>query len=100
MEALQAMLAADPANSFARYALAQEMANSGMLEEAVGEYETLMAANADYPAAYFHGGQALEKLGRIEEAAAMYRRGMEAASRTGDAHTRAELEAALGMLPL
>lgn len=94
------MIEADPANTFARYALAQEMANGGMLEEAAGEYARLTEANPDYPAAYFHGGQTLEKLGRVEEAAAMYRRGMEAAARTGDAHTRAELEAALGMLPL
>jgi hypothetical protein len=51
-------------------------------------------------AAYFHGGQALEKLGRIEDARAMYQTGIETTSRTGDQHTKSELQGALDMLPI
>ena len=66
------MLAKDPANSFARYGLAMEYVNSGELDFGVSEFERVIEANPDYVAAYFHGGQALEKLGRLEDARAIY----------------------------
>jgi tetratricopeptide (TPR) repeat protein len=100
LEILQQMVAQDPNNSFARYGLAMEYANSGALEKAVAEFENLVRNDADYSAAYFHGGQALEKLGRLEDARRMYEKGIEATTRKGDSHTRAEIEAALNLLPL
>jgi tetratricopeptide (TPR) repeat protein len=100
MEILLSMVAQNPQDSFARYGLAMEYAKSGDLERAIAEYQTLIGFNPDYAAAYFHGGQALEKLGRTEEAREFYAKGIEATSRTGDQHTRSELQAALDMLPL
>jgi len=94
------MLAQDPANAFARYGLAMELVKSGELETAVGEFRALVEHNPDYAAGYFHGGQALEKLGDIEQARDFYEKGIEATRRTGDGHTRSELQAALDMLPL
>jgi len=66
----------------------------------VEQFRELLAANPNYAAAYFHAGQTLEKLGRVEEARAMYERGIEATTRTGDGHTRSELQAALDLLPI
>jgi tetratricopeptide (TPR) repeat protein len=100
LDMLKQMVDQDPANSFARYGLAIEYANGGALERAVEEFRNLINKDANYTAAYFHGGQALEKLGRVEQARTMYERGIEAATRKGDAHTRAELEAALSALPV
>lgn len=100
MEILLSMVAKNPQDSFARYGLAMEYAKAGDLERAIGEYRALMEFNPDYAAAYFHGGQALEKLGRLEEAREVYEKGIEVTSRTGDGHTRSELQAALDMLPL
>ena len=100
VEILTAMLEQNPADSFARYALAQEFANTGHLDRAVEEYRALIAANADYAAAYFHGGQVYEKLGRLEEARGLYEKGIDVTTRTGDGHARSELEAALNLLPL
>ncbi len=100
LEMLRQMVAQDPTNSFARYGLAMEHANSGAPEQAVTEFETLIRQDANYAAAYFHAGQALEKLGRIEEARAIYEQGIEVTTRKGDAHTRAEIEAALNLLPI
>jgi len=99
-EILKNMLAQNPRDSFARYGLAMEFANSGDLQQAIIEYRTLLEHNPDYAAAYFHGGQALEKLGRIDEARDMYQKGIDTTSRTGDQHTRSELQAALDMLPI
>jgi len=96
--ALRALLEQDPKNSFARYGLALDHANNGDLESAVVEFRAVIANDPNYCAAYFHGGQALEKQGKLEDAAELYRRGIDATGRTGDAHTRSELEAALSMI--
>jgi tetratricopeptide (TPR) repeat protein len=98
LEILKTMVAQNPADSFSRYGLAMEYANSGGLEKAVEEYESLLSLNPDYAAAYYHGGQALEKLGRTDDARRMYNRGLEATRRIGDAHTNGELQIALDIL--
>ena len=98
LEVLKSMVAQNPNDNFARYGLAMEYANSGSLEQAILEYESLLGLNPDYSAAYYHGGQALEKLGRLDDARAMYRRGLEATRRTGDAHTHGEIQASLDIL--
>jgi tetratricopeptide (TPR) repeat protein len=98
LEILQTMVEQNPKDSFSRYGLAMEYANTGSLEKAVGEYEALLSFNPDYAAAYYHGGQTLEKLGRLDDARSLYRRGLEATRRTGDAHTNSEIQAALDIL--
>jgi len=95
---LKNMVAERPGDSFLRYGLAMEYRNGGDLESARREFEALMAADPDYAAAYFHAGQTLERLGKLEEARAVYRRGIEVTARKGDAHARSELEGALDML--
>jgi tetratricopeptide (TPR) repeat protein len=92
------MLELDPSNSFAHYGIAMEYLNAGDLEHAAACFARLMQVNPNYVAAYFHGGQTLEKMGRVEEARAVYTRGLEACSRTGDAHTKSEISAALDLL--
>jgi len=94
----EAFLAKDPGNSFARYVIAQEHVKAGDFEAAVAAFRELLKRDPDYVAAYYHGGKALERAGDAEGARALYREGMEAAVRTGDAHTRAELEEALAVL--
>lgn len=89
------MLAQNPANTFVRYGLAMELVKSGELDRAVQQFETLLASDPAYSAAYFHGGQTLEKLGRLDQAREIYRRGIEASR---DPHARSELQAALDIL--
>ncbi len=92
------MVAANPADAFSRYGLAMEYLNSGDLETAVQEFRVLLEHNPNYAAAYFHGGQTLEKLGRIDDAKALYSHGIHVTTATGDLHTQSELKAALDML--
>jgi Tfp pilus assembly protein PilF len=98
LETLKSLVAQNPADSFMRYGLAMEYRNSGDLEGAMREFRTLIAASPDYAAAYFHGGQTLERLGKMDEAREMYRTGIEVTTRKGDGHTRDEIQAALDLL--
>ena len=98
LEMLKEMVADNPSDAFIRYGLASEYANSGDLEMAAAEFRGLLEANPDYAAGYFHGGRTFEKLGRLDDARALYEKGIEATTRTGDAHTRSELQAALDIL--
>jgi len=95
---LKNMVAQNPQDNFARYGLAMEYGNTGNLEQAAEEYRALLAVNPNYSAAYYHGGQTLQKLGRAEDARALYREGIEATTRIGDLHARSEIQAALDLL--
>ena len=98
LEVLKNMVEQNPRDSFSRYGLAMEYANSGDLALAVQEYRALLGINPNYSAAYYHGGQALEKLGLREDARALYQQGVEATTRIGDLHARSEIQAALDLL--
>jgi tetratricopeptide (TPR) repeat protein len=98
LEILKDMVAQNPTDSFLRYGLAMEYRNANNLEAAAAEFQALIVVNPDYSAAYFHGGQTLERLGHLDEARAMYRDGIAAAARKGDLHARAEMQAALDIL--
>ncbi|HXK02972.1 MAG TPA: tetratricopeptide repeat protein [Verrucomicrobiae bacterium] len=98
LESLKSLVAQNPQDSFLRYGLAMEYRNGGDLESAMREFQTLMDANPDYAATYFHAGQTLERIGRPEEARAVYQRGIEVTTRKGDQHARSELQGALDLL--
>ena len=100
LEMLEQMVSRDPNNTFARYGLAMEVANSGDWARAIVEFRALLQHDKDYAAAYFHAGQTLEKMGKLEQARTMYEEGIEASTRKGDLHTRSEIEAALSLLPM
>ena len=95
IEVLKQLLEQNPASAFARYGLAMEYVKAGELESAIAEFRAILAAEPAYAAAYFHGGQTLEKLGRLDEARTLYREGI---ANTRDAHARSEMQAALDIL--
>ncbi len=94
-EMLRQVLAGEPTNTFARYALAVDYASSGRLEDAVSELARLVEIDPNYTAAYYQGGKALERLGRQEQARDWYERGVAACQRAGNAHALSEMRAAL-----
>jgi tetratricopeptide (TPR) repeat protein len=98
LEILQGLVAQNPSDGFSRYGLAMEYRNGGDLAAAAREFRTLIAAHPDYSAAYFHGGQTLERLGLPAEARELYLQGIEATTRKGDFHTRDEIQGALDLL--
>ena len=96
---LKSLVSQNPADSRTRYMLAMELRNTGDHEAAVQEYRDILARDADYVAAYYQGGQTLEKLDRPGEPRKQYEDGIAACRRTGDTHTQSELEEALAALP-
>jgi tetratricopeptide (TPR) repeat protein len=98
VDALLGFIQQKPQDPFPRYALALEYKNAGRLDEARATFDALMSAHPDYTAAYLHAGNTLVALGLRDDARAVYRRGVDACVRRGDAHARGELEGALASL--
>jgi Tfp pilus assembly protein PilF len=88
-----------PDDPFPRYALAMEYKNAGRLHDAQKTFVELMATSPDYTPTYLHAGNVLVALGQIDHARAVWESGIAACVRGGDAHTRGEIEGALGSLP-
>jgi len=94
-ETLETFLAANPNDAFTRYALAVECANQGDQPAAVDHFRQLLSAHPEYVPGYFHYGQLLVRMQRIEEAREILAAGVEAAHKKGDSHARDEMAAAL-----
>lgn len=97
-EVLEQFVAQKPGDAFARYGLALECAKIGDDQAATGHFQKLLEENPQYVAAYFQFGQLLGRIGRVEEARKVLSDGILIAQKTGDAHARDEMEAALSML--
>lgn len=97
-DTLEQFVTQKPADAFARYGLAVECANLGDNVAAATHFQKLLEDNPQYVAGYFQFGQFLGRVGRIDEARKVLSDGIVMAQKTGDAHARDEMEAALSML--
>ena len=95
---LKEILALDAKNSFARYGIAMELAGRGDTEEALQEFDALLANDPDYTAAYFMSAQTLASAGRKQEAMVRLQGGISCAARTGNRHALSEMQAMLDEL--
>lgn len=95
LAALQAFLADDPDDPFTRFAIGQEHARRGADDDARPVWDALVRSHPDYVGTYYHLGHLHLRAGRTADAVAVFRDGIAAATRTADAHARAELQAAL-----
>jgi Flp pilus assembly protein TadD len=91
-EQLQAMLADDPNDPELRYMLAMEHVSERDDDGAVRSFRELIAVAPNYPPAYHQAGQALQRLGRIDEAREMLRRGIPVAAAKGNQHAADEMQ--------
>jgi len=93
--ALKEILAHNPGDTFARYALGMEYLGAGETDAALAEFECLIAANPDYTNAYFMAAQTLAHAERNQEAKTMLEQGIACARRTRNQHALSEMEAML-----
>ena len=92
LESFRAMVAANPENALARFGLANEALKAGQYEEAVEQLRGYLARHADEGNAYGRLAEALQALGRSEEARDALRVGIETATRHGHPGMAAEFE--------
>ena len=97
-EQIEEMLATDPNDSFLRYGLAMEYVSARDDEGALQRFGELFAVAPTYVPGYLQAGQALVRLGRTNEAAAMFRDGIAVARQRGDLHALGEMEGMLAEL--
>jgi predicted Zn-dependent protease len=95
---LKEILELDPANSFARYGLAMELAGHGETAAALAEFDTLTANDPGYTAGYFMAAQTLASAGRASEAIERLKQGIVSAERSGNRHAVSEMQAMLDEL--
>jgi tetratricopeptide (TPR) repeat protein len=100
-EQIEALLADHPDDPFLRYSLALELEKEGRHAESLNLLERLTQADPPYVPAAFMAGQQLARLGRLDEARAVLRRGIELARAAGNLHAAGEMSeflAGLGQL--
>jgi predicted Zn-dependent protease len=95
---LREILALDAKNSFARYGIAMELAKSGTTDEALKEFDELLANDPDYTAGYFMAAQTLANVGRTAEAIERLKAGVSCAGRKGNQHALSEMQGMLDEL--
>ncbi len=89
---LKEVLAGDANNVLARYGLAMEYSKTGATDDALAEFDALIAANPGYVAAYQQAAQTLVNAERFDDAKQMLQRGMAAAAQAKNPHARSEME--------
>jgi len=95
---LREILTLDPKNSFARYGIAMELAGQGQTEEALKEFDTLLAGDPDYTAGYFMAAQTLANAEQKPAAIERLKAGISCAARTGNRHALSEMQGMLDEL--
>ena len=98
IELLQKMLEQDPGDSFCCSGMAQEYLKLGDVDNAVAWFDRTIAADPDHCYAYFHKARALEMAGRLSDAQATLRLGLDRARAQGDTHAIGELHGYLGQI--
>lgn len=97
LQQLERMHLEEPADPFPPYALGVEYLATDPAR-ALNYFEALRRQQPDYLPTYYQAGCAYEALARPEEAAAVYRAGMDLSRRQHDSKTLNELRAALEAL--
>ena len=84
VEMFHKVLEIDAIDQVANFGLGSIYLDNGKYEEALGPLKTVVEHYRDHSAAYLVLGKTLQKLSRNEEAAEVYKNGIEAASKKGD----------------
>ncbi len=97
---LEQMLADSPEDHELRYALAMEELGAGDPEAAIRRFRELTASGPakSHVPAFLMAAQTLQKVGRIAEAVAILREGVEAARAQNNLHALGEMQGMLDML--
>ena len=98
IEVFRQMLAADPQNTTVRFGLANELFKLEQWADAAEELQTYLNQSNDQGNAYGKLAQALDRLGRADEARAAYQQGIAVANQHGHPGMAQEFQLALDEL--
>lgn len=98
IEVFRKMLASDTRNTAVRFGLANELLKLERWDEAVVELQTYLQQANDQGNAYGKLAQALERLGRTDDARTAYQQGIAAANSHGHPGMAQEFQLALDEL--
>lgn len=98
IDQLKAMAADSPDDAELHYFLAMAYVSAGDDGAALNTFRQLAVDSPGYVPAYVQCGQLLARLGREDEAREVFRAGIGAAQKAGDAHAAGEMEAFLDSL--
>ena len=79
LDKLRAFYEEDPEDPFTRFALAQEHLKHDNPDKALAFFEELVETDPDYVGTYYHLGKLYERLGRVDDALAVYEQGIKVA---------------------
>jgi Tfp pilus assembly protein PilF len=94
IEKIKQMLLAQPNDSFLQHALALEYLKLGEEDSAKKLFENVLHEDENYVGSYYQLAKLLEQQNRIEEAKAVYEKGMLKAKEASDQHAYNELRSA------
>jgi predicted Zn-dependent protease len=97
MAQIEALLAENPDDVMLRYMLGMEYVSAGNDAQAIRVFQELLAKNPYIPA-YHMAAQALNRLGRDDEACEILRQGIAAAKAAGDWHAAGEMDGLLATI--
>ena len=100
IELFRKMIENEPHNTTVRFGLANELFKLERFEEAATELQTYLSLADDQGAGYGKLAQALEKLGRIDDAREAYQQGISAAQKHHHPGMAQEFEMALAELDI
>src|SRR5580693_843528 len=89
-EQIEEMLVEEPNDPFLRYGLAMEYVSAGDDNQAVVCFRELLDRTPTYVPGYMQLGQALARLGRLDEVRTAWQGGIVQARRQNDAHAAQE----------
>ncbi len=92
---LEALLIAEPNDTFVLYGLAQEHAKAGHVAKSIEFYDRVLTLDPHYCYAYFHKAKVQYDAGNQENAISTVQGGIEAARKTGDMQALRELSGLL-----
>lgn len=98
LEQLLELLETNPNDPFLNFAIAQEYAKKGDLEQALERYKKLVDSDPEYTGTYYHLGKLYEQLGEVDLAIETYRKGIAVTKKLGQIHDKDELLTALSTI--
>ena len=100
LEMLEKLTASGNADSFTWYALALEYKSLERVDDAMGAFQRLREIDPAYVPMFLMAGAMLQGAGRLEEARAWIRTGIETARSKGDDHAASEMSELLERISL